>query len=153
MKKNIGIFFVLISFLSCNSKTSSWDSEQDSIGIYNDDVNKPFKERIIKYADFYCKNNLKIFSGTEMNITTSDILRVPGKSQKNEEFYVFTYTSHSADLKYVLDGEVIIKFENNVFSLKKDYLHNNDDYITIDNSVYLNSIVNENTKVLFSEKY
>lgn len=131
-----------------NNKMSNNDS------IFNDDSKKPFKERLVNYADWYCKNNLKSFAGHKMSVSTSDILKIPLESEnKGEEFYVFTYNSHTDDLKYVLDGEVIIRFLNNEFSLKKEYLHNNDEYITVENSAYMLSEAGNGKKTLFSRKY
>lgn len=146
----------MLSLSSCrNNNTDKLNNKMsNNDSIFNDDSKKPFKERLVNYADWYCKNNLKSFAGHKMSVSTSDILKIPLESEnKGEEFYVFTYNSHTDDLKYVLDGEVIIRFLNNEFSLKKEYLHNNDDYITVENSAYMLSESGGGEKILFSRKY
>lgn len=147
---------MMVSLLSCkNDNTDNLNNNTANNDlVFNDDSKKPFKERLVNYADWYCKNNLKSFAGHEMSISTSDIIKIPLESKnKGEEFYVFTYNNLSKDLKYVLDGEVIIRFLNNEFSLKKDYLHINDDYITVENSAFMLSEAGGGEKILFSRKY
>jgi hypothetical protein len=154
MKKYILIIFVFISFISCKNESVNDKNIKNSTNSFNDDLSKPFDKRLVNYVDYYCKTNLKTLSGRKLTTTTSDILKFPAESEnKGEEFYVFTYNSHTDDLKYILDGEVIIRFLNNEFSLKKEYLHNNDDYITVENSAYMISEAGGGRKISFSKKY
>ena len=154
MKKYIVIIFVFVSFISCKNESLSENKSENSTDSFHDDLSKSIDKRLVNYVDYYCKTNLKTLSGRKLSTTTSDILKFPIESEnKAEEFYVFTYSSHTDDLKYNLDGEVIIRFLNNQFSLKKEYLHNEDEYITVENSAYLISEAGGGKKILFSRKY
>lgn len=140
--------------MSCKNESISENNGENSADSFHDDISKPFDKRLVNYVDYYCKTNLKTLSGRKLSTTTSDILKFPVESEnKGEEFYVFTYSSHTDDLKYMLDGEVIIRFLNNEFSLKKEYLHNEDDYITVENSAYMISESGGGRKISFSKKY
>lgn len=153
MKKIILSIIIMLSLLSCrNNNTDNLNnSTSNNDSIFNDNSKKPFKERLVNYADWYCKNNFKDFAGHKMSASTSDILRLPAKPKKKEEYYVFRYSGLTDDLKYMLEGDVLIIFENNAFLVDKNYVYSDDNSKELSN--YSIAELGGGEKILFSRKY
>lgn len=109
----LGVYFQMTS-VSESSDTDRFVVQKSEMEYNNKSLS--LEERVLKFADYYVKNNLRSFAGNKMKVHTSDIY--PNcdydPSSNDLQIFVFNYSSYTDDLSYLIDGEVIIKYDRDI---------------------------------------